>query len=85
MKALYIFATSDRPDAYINAIAYSVEHLNVGSIYLIVISEHDYPEEEQEAQVMATGVLANILFQLQALRDGKYMTFSKAYGQNVAS
>jgi len=85
MKALYIFATSDRPDAYINAIAYSVEHLNVGSIYLIVISEHDYPEEEQEAQVMATGVLANILLQLQALKDGKYMTFSKAHGQNVAS
>lgn len=82
MKNLYIFATSYRPDAYINSIAYSIEHLGVGSIYVIVISEHDYPEEEQKAQLMASGVLANTVLQLQALKDNKYIIFREKSEEN---
>jgi len=82
MKNLYIFATSYRPDAYVNTIAYAIEHLGVGSIYVIVISEHDYPEEEQKAQLMASGVLANIILQLQALEDRKYILFGKKPDEN---
>ena len=77
MKKLYIFATSSRPDVYINAIAYSIEHMNVGAIYVIVISEHDYPEEEQKVQLMATDVLVNIILQLQALQQGNYIIFGR--------
>lgn len=77
MKELYIFATSDNPNPYINAIAYSIEHLNVGSIYVIVISEHDYPAEEQKAQLMATDVTTNINLQLKVLQEGRYMIFGR--------
>ena len=80
MKTLYIFATSHRPDVYINAIAYSIEHLNVGSIHVIVVSEHSYLEEEQKAKLMATKVVANINHQLEALHNKKYLDFRKESG-----
>jgi hypothetical protein len=80
MKNLYIFATSCRPDAYINSIAYSIEHKDVGSIYVIVIDGHDYFCEEQEDGLMATEVFKNIIIQLQHLKNGKYMYFGKKSG-----
>ncbi len=76
-KTLYILATSRIPDAYINSIAYSVEHKDVGAISVIVIREHDYPEEQQDAELRATEVLANIITQLQNLKAGQYMYIDK--------
>lgn len=73
MKPLYIFATSERPDAYINTLAYSLEHLQVTAIHVIVISEHDYAEEVREDELLASTVVSNISEQLRALSSGKYI------------
>lgn len=73
MKPLYIFATSERPDAYINTLAYSLDHLQVTAIYIIVISEHDYAEEVREGEVLASTVVSNINEQLHALSSGRYI------------
>lgn len=73
MKPLYIFATSERPDAYINTLAYSLDHLQVTAIYIIVISEHDYAEEVREGKLLASTVVSNISEQLSALSSGRYI------------
>ena len=73
MKLLYIFATSERPDAYINTLAYTLDHLQVASIFVIVISEHDYAEETREDELLASTVVANISEQLLALSIGTYI------------
>lgn len=73
MKPLYIFATSERPDAYINTLAYALDHLQVTSIFVIVISEHDYVEEVREDELLASTVVANVSEQLRALSVGKYI------------
>ncbi|MFO1429226.1 MAG: hypothetical protein U1F76_03670 [Candidatus Competibacteraceae bacterium] len=73
MNTLYIFATSERPDAYINTVAYTIEHRGVGKIYVIVISEHNYAEEMQESELLASTVVANISEQLRRLSVGEYI------------
>lgn len=73
MKSLYIFATSERPDAYINTLAYAIEHLQITEIYIIVISEHDYAEEIREDNLLASTVVSNISTQLHALSRGQYI------------
>lgn len=73
MKPLYIFATSERPDAYINTLAYSLEHLQVTAIHVIVISEHDYAEEAREDELLASTVVSNISAQLHALSSKRYI------------
>jgi hypothetical protein len=76
MNTLYIFATSERPDPYINVLAYTIAHLQISSIFVIVISEHDYAEEAREDKVLASTVVANISEQLRALAGGQYLEFS---------
>src|SRR5947209_3908895 len=73
MSTLYIFATSERPDAYINTVAYAIEHRQATAIYIIVISEHDYAEEMQESELLASTVTSNINEQLRNLLAGKYI------------
>ena len=73
MKSIYIFATSERPDAYINTLAYAIDHLQITEIYIIVISEHDYAEEVREDNLLASTVVSNINIQLQALVKGQYI------------
>lgn len=72
MTALYIIATSERPDAYINTIAYAIEHRGVSSVHFLVISEHDYKEDVEEGTVLASTVAGNVSRQLTALSEGKY-------------
>ncbi|MGH9761505.1 MAG: hypothetical protein ACREDR_35030 [Blastocatellia bacterium] len=76
MTTLYIFATSKRPDVYINTIAHTIEHLNDGDqlrgTYIIVVSEHGYPGE-QDANLAATTVQSNISEQLEQLSTGSYV------------
>ncbi len=84
MKPLYIFATSERPDAYINTLAYSLDHLQVTSIFVIVISEHDYDEEVSEGELLASTVVANISEQLSVLSVGKYIdTWSNSGNRHI--
>lgn len=73
MKPLYIFATSERPDAYINTLAYAIDHLQVTSIFIIVISEHDYAEESRDDDLLASTVVTNISEQLRSLSVGHYV------------
>lgn len=73
MSALYIFATSERPDAYINTVAYAIEHRQATALFIIVISEHDYTEEMQESELLASTVMANISEQLRKLSAGEYI------------
>lgn len=77
MKTLYIFATSERPDVYINTFAYVLSHLQVTSIYVVVISEHDYPEEVEASKLLASTVVANIYRQLSELSNGNYVEFTR--------
>jgi hypothetical protein len=81
MSTLYIFATSERPDAYINTLAYSIDHLQAEAIYIIVISEHDYAEEARADELLASTVLSNINEQLHALSQGLYISSWKAQGE----
>lgn len=73
MTILNLFVTSERPDPYINAIAYCVEHRKVDTIRLITISGHGYPDERSKA--LALSVLSNIRSQLVALGEGRYLEF----------
>lgn len=84
MKPLYIFATSERPDAYINTLAYTIEHLQVTAIHVIVISEHDYDEEVREDALLASTVVANISEQLRALSSERYIKNWNDSGSKVA-
>ena len=80
MKKICIFATSDRPDLYINAITCAVQHLGVGAVIVIVISEyneHNYLEDSQQPQLKATKVIGNISNQLDALQRGKYLSTTR--------
>jgi hypothetical protein len=78
MKALYIFATSDRPDPYVNTIAYAADHLHPSSVTIVVVSEAQLGDENvQRSSLLATAVTLRILEQLEALVQGKYVSFQK--------
>ncbi len=81
MKTLYIFATSERPDVYVNTLSYCVDHLGIDAIQVVAISEHDYPEETQTSRILATTVVGNISRQLQELLRGKYAAFREGQEQ----
>src|ERR1044072_5182411 len=85
MNTLYIFATSERPDAYINTVAYAIEHRQATAIYIIVISEHNYAEEMQESELLASTVVANINEQLRKLSVGAYIEKWSGPNGRVAS
>jgi hypothetical protein len=70
-STLYIFATSARPDAYVNSIAHLASQQELGKVQIVVVAEHDYPRDEEEAD-LATEVLASILDLLKALSQGVY-------------
>lgn len=78
MRTLYVFATSTRPDVYINVLAYSVDHLQASSVCVIVISEHDYPQKEDEGRLLATTVVARLNEQLGELAEGHYIRYPGA-------
>lgn len=71
-KTLYTFATSERPDAYINALSHAIAHHEVTTFHVIVISEHDY-KDISESKVWATNVISQISNQLSMLSKGKYL------------
>jgi hypothetical protein len=75
-STLYIFATSARPDAYINSIAHLASRQELGRVQVVVVAEHDYPRDEEEAD-LATEVLASVLGQLKALSRGAYLRRQK--------
>lgn len=78
MKNLYIFASSLRPDAYINTIAHSIKHHEIGQVCINVIIEED-PLAEPGRQIRALDVLSNINTQLNALRGGRYVEFEHQF------
>jgi len=76
LKALYIFATSERPDVYINALTHAIEHHGVSSIHVVVISEHDYvDEEDRQSSLLASTVVSRVSEQLEALQRREYIDF----------
>lgn len=85
MSTLYLFSTSERPDAYINTMAYAIEHRQATAIFIIVISEHDYAEEMQESGLLASTVIANINEQLRKLSAGEYIEEWNGPNSHVAS
>jgi len=71
MKTLYLVATSERPDPYINTLVHTLS-LGVSSVTIVVIGEHEYPDEHEES--LASTVLANISTQLRSLAAGRYLS-----------
>jgi len=43
---LYIFVTSWRPDPYVNALVYSLQHFDIAQVYFASIVENDYGNED---------------------------------------
>ncbi len=74
MKSLYIFATTERPDAYINAVCYGVEHLDISSVHVVVVKN----EKEAGYYPRPATILGNISRQLSALSEYKYINYSNS-------
>lgn len=72
-KHLVVFATSDSPDPYINSISHCVVHMGIGSVEIVVISEHDYAE--QKAAMWATRISSRVNQQLELLMSGDYISY----------
>jgi hypothetical protein len=71
VKTLYLVATSERPDPYINTLVHTLS-LGVSSVTIVVIGEHEYDDEREES--LASTVLANISTQLRLLAAGRYLS-----------
>lgn len=69
-RILYTFATTDRPDVYINSLAYTIKHHSIDKFQIIVISEHGYSNEEDSDK--ASKIFSSICNQLECLVDSKY-------------
>ncbi len=70
LTQLYIFATSVRPDPYVNTIMQWVSAGSIREITIVCVHEHGYPNESAQSQ--ATTVLANVQQLLAALAAGHY-------------
>lgn len=79
MTSLYIFVTSETPDSYINVIAHTTEYLDVSSVSLVAISEHDYSEKNS---TKGAQISANINRQLKALLENRYIKFDEDSGKS---
>lgn len=71
---LYIFATSVRPDPYINSIMHWMASGSVQQIVLVCIHEHGYGDEDSESQ--ASAVQSSIQELLTSLAGGVYTSSS---------
>ena len=80
-RRLILFATSENPDPYINAICYGVLHKDVKSIEVVAIADHSYAGSDYEpGKERAHYVLSKILAQLQGLSEGGYWPFKAGEG-----
>jgi hypothetical protein len=92
MRTLYLFASSLRPDAYINSLAHTVETMSVSRVFIVTIREgYDNnlgakePEgKKNESEVLASTVFGRIEEQLRALCEGKYIENRKDGSQRIA-
>ena len=83
-KSLYTFATSLRPDPYINALAYAVQHQGVKAYNVVVITETEYNhDDEEEVAEFATTVVSKITNQLSELSEGRYIATDKSGDQKL--
>jgi hypothetical protein len=71
---LYIFVTSDRPDPYINSIAYAVRNYPLREIIFVGIVEHGYVNE---GQTRASALAAAVESTLVRLADGRLVDKGK--------
>ncbi len=74
MKSLYLFATSEMPDPYVNTLSYAVDHFGALAITVVVISE-PVSGSSREPSLLASTVMARIVEQLGALSTGSYIRF----------
>lgn len=71
---LYIFVTSDRPDPYINSIAYAIRTYPLREIIFVGIVEHGYTDE---GQTRASALAAAVESTLVSLSDARYADSAK--------
>jgi hypothetical protein len=84
MAILYIMATSERPDPYINVIAFTVQYHRVNEIFITVISEPSVDASlERKPGLLATAVLASINEQLTSVSAGTYVRKDPKTGKKV--
>jgi hypothetical protein len=70
MRTLYILATSERPDTYINTMIHVMRsYHDVSSMKLVTVSGPDSKDAEQNALT----IMNNVKLQLDALCEGQYM------------
>ncbi len=74
MYALYSFATSERPEAYVNALCYCVSHRRVTSFKVVVVEE----KRTDGQQIRPSTLYANIVNLLTDLSEGRYAKGSRA-------
>lgn len=85
MTVLVIFATSQRPDAYVNAVTYGVQHLNVESLRVAVIAEVD--DARGDVIRRASDILSSIMTRLEELAAkglGGSRLEPNVYGQTLS-
>jgi hypothetical protein len=77
MKALYIFATSRRPDPYVNVIVHASRYMEVGRVRLIMVRDPDAVSRPSfrpgsDAEASPTSLVTDIVTSLTALSEGRY-------------
>jgi hypothetical protein len=81
--SLYLFATSERADQYINSIGYSFTHYNLKQILLIGIEDDKAQTEEREQKLQI--LKRQIVSQLLALGEGNYIKSDSNLSEGVIS
>lgn len=71
VKELYIFATSRRPDPYVNILVHVAQKFDLEHVHFIGIIEHDYQRESGEKHAAAIAGATRHL--LEDLAEGRYV------------
>ncbi|WP_434384371.1 hypothetical protein [Melittangium boletus] len=75
MTKLFLFATSERPDAYINCLVHAVKREGVSRAEIVVI-EGTGGDPDAKANERAALVLRRLIGQLNSLAGGRYLHYT---------